>query len=168
MLRYLVGRRPAISSLPAVVGVAFLLRDRVTTIFVLTAVSFAVITFIVPVIVRGVAPNLVGQLLYVGSRYSATPVLLLWSAVLAEAIQLSRITQRRVTRYVPALACLIVLVPVWVLDFRPANLRTGGPAWNEQVSAAFTTCDAHPRREAILQISPPGWKVVLPCDDVSK
>ena len=33
--------------------------------------GFAFITFVVPVTVRGAGPNLVGQPLYVGSRYSA-------------------------------------------------------------------------------------------------
>ena len=70
-------------------------------------------------------------------------------------------------RYVPALACLVLLVPIWVLDFRPANLRTDGPRWNEQVDRAAVACKPHPEGKAILQISPPGWKVVLPCADVS-
>ncbi len=149
-------------------GWASALRHRATSIFVVTAVGFAVITFVVPVFVRGVGPSLVPVSgLYVGSRYSATPILLVWSAVLAEALQLTRVAHRRVTKYVPALACLILLTPVWVLDFRAANLRTPGPSWSKQVAAAVATCEAHPKKEAVLQISPAGWKVVLPCGDVS-
>jgi hypothetical protein len=153
--------------LGAVVAVAVLLRHRATLFFVIAAAGFAVITFVVPVVVRGVGPNLVGQPLYVGSRYSATPVLLVWSAVLAEAVRLTAVVERRAMRYVPLLACLVLLVPVWVLDFRPANLRSAGPRWSEQVALAAQACKSHPKRLAILQISPAGWKVVLPCRDIS-
>ena len=153
--------------LAAVVGVALLLRHRATLFFVVTAVGFAVIIFVVPVFVRGVGPNLVGQPLFVGSRYSATPVLLVWSAIAVEAVRLSQATQRRVAHFVPALACLVLLVPVWVLDFRTANQRTDGPGWNEQVAAATSACKSHPGGQATLQISPSGWEVVLPCRDVS-
>jgi hypothetical protein len=151
----------------AIVVGALLLRDRATTFFVVTAVGFAVLTFVVPVIVRGVGPNLVGQPLYVGSRYSATPVLLLWSAVLAEALYLSRDLRRPLVRYAPALVCLLLLLPVWVLDFRPANLRTSGARWNQQVSSVVARCRAHPEGSGNVQISPPGWQVVLPCKDIS-
>ena len=153
--------------LAAVVVVALLLRHRATLFFVVTAVGFAVITFVVPVFVRGVGPALLSQVLATGSRYSATPVLLIWSAVLVEAVRLTAVIPRRVARCVPALACLVLLVPVWVLDFRPANNRTGGPRWNEQTAAAATACKSHPAGDAKLKISPPGWEVVLPCRDVS-
>ena len=126
----------------------------------------AVLTFVVPIIVRGVGPNLVGQPLYVGSRYSATPVLLLWSAVLAEALYLSRALRRPLVRYVPALVCLLLLLPVWLLDFRAANLRASGAQWNRQVSSAVAKCKAHPNGNGVVQISPPGWQVVLPCKDI--
>lgn len=151
----------------AIVVGALLLRDRSTSIFVVTAVGFAVLTFVVPIIVRGVGPNLVGQPFYVGSRYSATPVLLLWSAVLAEALHMSRALQRPLVRYVPALVCLLLLLPVWVLDFRAANLRTSGARWNQQVSSAVAKCKAHPNENGDVQISPAGWQVVLPCKDIS-
>jgi hypothetical protein len=153
--------------LVAVVAAALLLRHRATSFFVVTAVGLAVVTFVVPVIVRGMGPDLVGYPLYVGSRYSATPVMLIWSAVLAEAVRLSETSQWRLNRYIPALVCLLLLVPVWALDFRQANLRTGGPRWDAQVTAASTSCRSHPGREAVLQISPPGWEVVLPCRDVT-
>ncbi len=153
--------------LAGVVGVALILRHRATSFFVVTAVGFAVITFVVPVFVRGSGPNLVTGPLYVGSRYSATPILLIWSAVVVVAVRLSQVAPRPVIRYVPAVACLLLLVPVWVLDFRTANLRTPGPPWNEQVAAATTTCRSHPEGQAIMQTSPPGWEVVLPCRYVS-
>ena len=152
--------------LAAVVGVALLLRHRATLFFVITAVGFAVITFVVPVTIRG-AGVIFDAPLFVGSRYSATPVLLLWSAVLAEAFRLSEVIPRRAARYLPALACLLLLVPIWVVDFRTANLRSAGPLWNEQVQLADTTCKSHPDGKASLQISPPGWSVVLPCKDVT-
>jgi hypothetical protein len=151
----------------AIVVGALLLRDRATTFFVVTAVGFAVLTFVVPVIVRGVGPSWGGQPLYVGSRYSATPVLLLWSAVLAEALYLSRALRRPLVRCAPALVCLLLLAPVWVLDFRPANLRTSGARWNQQVSSAVARCRARPEGSGSVQISPPGWQVVLPCKDIS-
>lgn len=151
----------------AVLGGAFLLRHRATTFFVVVAVAFAVITYVVPVFLRGVGPNEMTQPLLVGSRYSATPVLLVWSAVLAEAVQLSRITHGSLLRFAPAVGCLLLLAPVWTLDFRAANLRTPGPEWSEQVSAAVAKCASHPQGKAILQVSPAGWKVVLPCRDVT-
>jgi hypothetical protein len=150
-----------------VIGLAFLCRDRATIFFVTTAVAFAVITFIVPVIVRGAGPNLAGGALYIGSRYSATPVLLMWSALIAEVVQLRRMARSRLPRSLPVLACLLLLLPVWILDFRPANLRTAGPPWNQQVSDAVGACTSHPNAEATLRISPSGWDVVLPCRDIS-
>jgi hypothetical protein len=105
--------------------------------------------------------------LYAGSRYSATPVLLIWSAVLAEAVCVITTSQRRATQYAPALACLLLLVPVWVLDLRPANLRSSGPRWDAQVAAATRRCESHLIGQATLQISPPGWKIVLPCRDLT-
>jgi hypothetical protein len=151
----------------AVVGAALLLRHRATAFFVVIAVSFAIITFVVPVYLRGVGPNEVGQPLFVGSRYSATPVLLLWSAVLAMAVQLSRASEKALLRFAPAVVCLLLLVPVWALDFRPANLRTPGPRWNQQVSEAVARCKSHPKAQGVVQVSPPGWQVALPCEDVS-
>lgn len=153
--------------LAAVIGVALLLRHRATSFFVITAVGFAVITFVVPVFVRGAGRNLVGEPLFVGSRYSATPILLIWSAVVVVAVRLSDVAPRPMIRYLPALACLLLLVPVWVLDFRAANLRSPGPRWNEQVTAATSACKSHPEGHATLQTSPRGWEVVLPCTDVS-
>lgn len=152
--------------LAAVVGVACLLRHRATLFFVVTAVGFAVITFAVPVFTRGSGPTLVVAPLDLGSRYSATPVLLVWSAVLVEIVRLTQVISNRVTRYVPVLVCLLVLVPVWALDFRQANARTPGPRWNEQVATAADACRSRPDAQAILRISPSGWKIVLPCRDV--
>lgn len=150
-----------------VVGVAFLLHDRTTKFFVVTAVGFAFVTYIVPVIIRGVGPNELGPPLLVGSRYSTTPVLLVWSAVLAEVAQLvGTIDRRRAIRCLPILACLLALVPIWILDFRQTNLRTDGPRWNEQVSSAIATCKARPSSDITLQISPPGWHVVLSCNAI--
>ena len=152
--------------LAVVVGVAVLLRDRATLFFVVAAVGMAVITFAIPVLVRGSGPGLIDQAVFFGSRYSATPILLVWSAIIAEAYRVSQLVPRRVWRYVPALACLVLLVPVWVLDFQTTNLRTNGPRWNSQVTTATAYCRARPQANAVLQISPPGWKVVLPCSDV--
>jgi hypothetical protein len=152
--------------LAGVVALAVLLRDRATLFFVCVALGFAIITFAIPVTVRGVGPNLLGGPLYVGSRYSATPVLLVWSAVLAEAVCASERNPRQVIRYAPVLACLVLLVPVWVLDFRGANLRTNGPRWDAQITSATADCKSRPKGNAVLQISPPGWQVVLPCADV--
>jgi hypothetical protein len=151
--------------LAGVVAVAILLRHRTTLFFVIAAVGLAIITYAIPVAVRGAGPGLIIPPVYVGSRYSATPVLLVWSAVLAEVYQASKIIHPRWARYAPVAACLVLLVPVWALDFRTANLRTDGPRWDAQVSAATRLCDMHPKSKVALQISPPGWKVLLPCDD---
>ncbi len=84
--------------LAAVVGVACLLRNRATLFFVVAAIGFSAITFAVPVYTRGSGPTLVVAPLYVGSRYSATPVLLVWSALLVEVVRLSQVIPQRVTR----------------------------------------------------------------------
>ena len=152
--------------LACVVAVAILLRHRATIFFVVTSVGLAVITFVVPVVIRGAGPTMLGHPLLVGSRYSATPVLLVCSAVLVEVVRLTQVLQRRAVHYVPVLVCLVLFVPVWILDFREVNLRSAGPSWGEQVSLATHSC-ASGRRSATLQVSPPGWAVTLPCRDIS-
>jgi hypothetical protein len=153
--------------LAAIVGFGLLLRDRATSIFAITAIVFAGITFFVPVIVRGVGSGLVVLPIFAGSRYSATPVLLVLSALLVIATRVSFVHKQSVVRFAPMLICLVLLAPVWVLDLRTANDRSGGPEWSQELSAAVANCKSHPNATANLVESPPNWIIKLPCQDIS-
>ncbi len=110
----------------AVLGIAVVLRRRRLLVFVITSLSFSVLVLVVSVWVRGVGPAMFSTPVVAGGRYLATPILLIWGAVIAEATWVP-IASRFPVRSLGIALCCAVLIPVWVIDFRTANERTGGP-----------------------------------------
>ena len=152
-------------------------RDMKIRMFAAMALVFAVVTFVVPIWLRGVGPVLVHLPAGDYSRYAETPILLLISVLL---IRLESLPSEHYARWtVPSVALsLVVLVPFWVWDFRDSNLRTGGPAWSAQVTSAMRACGRQNRYlysfgsppesgSATLRISGgSGWQTVVPCSRI--
>jgi len=143
------------------------LRVRV---FTLTAASFCLGCYVVPVWLRGLGPTTQIARVEVASRYQAVPVLLLVSTILvvsdhwtkARALHGSR--QWRSVTVVAVCACL--LGATWVVDFRDSNQRSAGPSWGTQVARATVHCRRAPTTTVSLAIDPPGWDVSLTCRDL--
>lgn len=181
----------AVGALIACVVVAAGLSARSSGVraFTVAAAAFSVISFVVPVWLRGVSAVLSTSALDEGSRYEAVPLLLLISVVLVVAGHLSdpgavgpvravraghgaagpprgaRWSGRRAIA-VP-LTCAVLFLPSWVADFRDANLRSDGPTWQSQLVLARSHCRTSHARTATLLIDPPGWKAALPCRSIS-
>ena len=141
--------------------VALLVRDRSFRIFG-EALSFSIVTFIVPLWVRGVRFHHGQRASFIGSRYVETPILLLISVLLVEPERVRVGTQARYGLVGLAL-CGIILLPAWVVDFRWANLRSASPTWASEVRLGSLECKRHASTTALLKTSPPGWYVEIPC-----
>ncbi len=116
-----------------VLAVAIALRQRRVLVFVATSLVFAVLTLAVPVWSRGAgALMLTSNAAYAG-RYVATPILLVWGAVIVEAMG-SPTSTRFAARNIAIVACCACLIPVWAIDFRTPNRRSDGPLWSNQVA----------------------------------
>ncbi|MGH9029509.1 MAG: hypothetical protein ACRDV4_07830, partial [Acidimicrobiales bacterium] len=160
-------------------GIAFFTvsaRDKRVRAFVVTAVFFAVVTFLVPVTVRGVGRALAVRGVGSNSRYDATPLLLLVSATLVRLQSFT--TGVRLRRSLILSLGVLVLAPSWVLDFRDSDFRFSGPAWSTGVAAATSRCNgvirsyvtalglAENSGEVNVPISPRGLNissVTIPC-----
>jgi hypothetical protein len=155
---------PALGALlfVAVVALAFLLGDKSVRLLAVVAGFLSIVIFAVEVWTRGYAQEMTGAPVALGSRYSAVPQLLLLSVVLAVASQWKpgRAALKEVAG--PCL-CLLLLVPVWVIDLNGQNARSLGPQWSVQVSRAFAECRVSPAGSAMLSLAPKGWMVELPC-----
>jgi hypothetical protein len=169
----------------AVVVAGLSARSPGVRAFTVAAAVFSVVSFVVPVWLRGVSAVLSTSTLDEGSRYEAVPLLLLISVVLVVAGHLSGPGVTRAARAVDAprgggrpprrarwsgrkavavpLTCAVLFLPSWVADFRDANLRSHGPTWQSQLALARSHCQTSHARTATLLIDPPGWKVALPC-----
>ncbi len=150
--------------LVAVLAVAVVLRQRRLLVFVITALSFSVLLLAVPVSVRGVGAAMVGRNVFYAGRYVATPILLVWSAVIAEATSVP--SETRLARHIGVVLCCACLIPVWVVDFRTANGRSDGPPWGGEVAHARVACRGRSAGTEVLKISPLGWSAVVPCSDL--
>ena len=153
-------------ALLGVLAVAVVLRQRRLLVFVITSLGFAVVILVGSVCVRGVSAVMAYTPEQTASRYLAVPILLVWGAVIAEAVSVP-VPRRLALRYVAIVLCCACLVPVWAIDFRTANGRTEGPLWNEQVARASGACRGTPTRVTQgLKISPTGWSATVPCSDL--
>jgi hypothetical protein len=143
------------------VGLAAVQRGRQLRLFVWLALAEAVLLFVVPVFLRDAVGTLVAEPIEATSRWQVVPELLIISALLVAADAFLR---RR--RGVPWMIVVVVvlLAPAWIVDFRMPNPRIDGPRWSHQVAVARQVCEKDGRPQVPLQISPPGWSMVLPCD----
>ncbi len=165
-----------------VLGGALAFGDRRTRTFTVAAAASSVVSFYVPVWLRGLDSFLSVSPVEDGSRYALSASLLTLST-LAVALGRRRAAPawpshhralhrgpgragRRLLAHRPALAlalCTLALAPAWAVDLRDANMRSAGPAWGAQVATAAATCRAGGRRWAVLRTDPAGWSARLPC-----
>jgi hypothetical protein len=150
------------------IGVGGSLQVR---LFTLTAATFCVGCYVLPVWLRGLGPTMQIARVEVASRYQAVPLLLLVSVILVVADHWADACTERAPRHrsrdwraVTAVAlCACLLGPSWVVDFRDLNQRSAGPAWGSQVAKATAQCRNSPAATVSLAIDPPGWDVLLRC-----
>jgi hypothetical protein len=168
--------------------------ERSVRALAVAVIVLAPLCFLVPVWLRGVANEMeAGSSVGYSGRYAATPMLMVLGLVLAVAGAgatrgggarrgrgaHSRL-KRRGARYRllgvqswqgrrlglsgPVLACLLALMPAWVVDFRDGNARSGGPAWTTGVLAASSQCRGRPPAVLVsVPIDPPGMSVMVSC-----
>jgi hypothetical protein len=130
--------------------------------FTVFAGVLCVVTFVVPVWLRGAAPSMSQGSVELGSRYLVVPVLLLTSMFLAASDRMTLTVGRR-NWGIGALLCAALLVPSWTSDFRHSNTPTTNPTWSSQIRDASAMCRRSSRGGIELAFAPPGWTVRLPC-----
>jgi hypothetical protein len=111
---------------------------------VLTALLLSVSFFFAPLALRfngGFVPRISGEGLAFGSRYSASPILFVFTALVVAADEALHRRPTILTRALPAVVGALVLIAV-VRDFRAPNDRGPGPRWSSEVRAATRTCKA--------------------------
>jgi hypothetical protein len=145
-----------------VVVIGFMVRSQRVRLFVALTVSLAVLIYVVPVTLRGAVAIMAVSPVPFGSRYDATPILLIISALLVEAEYIYASGRWR-ARYAGFVVLTLLLIPAWVVDFDTANARSGGPLWRDQVAAAEIVCTSGHHEAVPVKSSPAGQYVVVPC-----
>jgi hypothetical protein len=140
---------------------ALVQRGRQLRLFVWLALAESVLLFVVPVFLRDSVGTLVAEPVEATSRWQVVPELLIISALLVAADVFTR--RKRGAPWM-IVVVLVVLAPAWIVDFRMPNPRIDGPRWSHQVAVAKQSCQKDNPPQVSLQISPPGWSMVLPCD----
>ena len=151
--------------------------------FAAAVAVLAPLCFIVPSWLRGAGPIVRAASVGFGGRYAATSMLMVVSALLVGACGAGAVPGRQAGRghrgggrHARArrprtgwvVACCLVLLPAWALDYRDWNGRSAGPTWAAQVAAARAACTTPGHaRLARLETDPPGVFVVLPCSVVA-
>jgi hypothetical protein len=149
-----------------VLVVAFVRRSPAEVLFVCSALFFTLFIFAGLVWIRGAAPLMTNATAQVGSRYVAVPMLLLLSALIAEADRF-QLKIRGMRANVGIVFCCLLLVPSWIVDLRTPNDRSPGPSWSRQVSVATAACRRDPKiTERLLRSTYPGWYAGVPCSDL--
>jgi len=121
---------------------------------VAAALLMSVILFATPVYLTGVnAP-----------RYSLSPVLLLYSAVVVLLDVRTDAKEASIWRISRAIVFALVLI-VWPLNLRVENQRSSGPSWPDGLKAGTAACLDH-ASQASIPITPEGWAVQLECRDL--
>lgn len=98
-------------------------------------------------------------------RYTVVPIWLLISAI---ACGLGDVSWRSARPLAAAPVLLLVfVVAVWAGNYRQPNRRATSPRWNRELIRASSACDEASLARVRVPIAPPGWSVVLPCDQLS-
>jgi hypothetical protein len=128
----------------AMAGWAIVRGDARLRLFAAATLILGIMLTVVPAVSRPwVTTSTVTTQWLPGSRYTATPILLLTSLaiVVADAWLLrSGATGWRIVRCAGASIIVIVLATTWVNDFRYVNVRTAGPDWPQTVSRFDNVC----------------------------
>ena len=62
-----------------------------------------------------------------------------------------------------AVACVLLLAPTWVVDFRDSNSRSRGPSWPVEIARASHRCASSGIKTATVPTDPTGWEARVPC-----
>lgn len=65
--------------------------------------------------------------------------------------------------FTAAVACLLLLAPTWVVDYRDSNSRSRGPSWPLEIARASRRCASGSIKIATVPTDPTGWEARLPC-----
>ena len=136
----------------------------------IAAIATSVVMFIAIAYQRDVGTTIAwqsGEYSGAVSRYVIVPALLLLSAALAllDSSLRSR-TERRGPPW-PVAVATVAIVAVIAISFDQAEPEVRGtPAWDAALEEAAATCPPLPGGEVPVQISPPGFGVLVPCDKI--
>ena len=131
-----------------------------------TCIAYSVITFVVPLIVRGVVGlvQLANRWNSNGTRYDVLGVLFVIAAVLV-LLSNARIGAR--ARQVLSALVVLQLAVVVGFAYHHTNGRSAGPEWQPRLAAARTQCRARHLTTVTVPITPGGVFVVpLSCADL--
>jgi hypothetical protein len=139
----------------------------------LLAIPISLVMFVVSVYQRAVGSEMVWPAhiwIEAAGRYAIVPALLLVSVA---AVMIDRRSRRREgesrPRWLPWAMVLLVVVVV-AFSFRVADPEArGAPPWEASLAHSGEVCEAEPTAtETGVATSPPGWGLLLPCDELEK
>jgi hypothetical protein len=128
------------------------------------AVLTAVGMFLISIYQRAVAAIMVwpgGTHNEFGGRYAMVPSLLLLSALFV-LLDRQRWSPRVWRSVVGATGVVLAIALATSLQ----TTERGGPHWRSALDAAAARCRAEPAAEAKVHVTPEGWAVYLPCEDL--
>ncbi|GAA2598702.1 hypothetical protein GCM10010399_31660 [Dactylosporangium fulvum] len=143
----------AVLLIAAVLLLAWLEKTSARWWFALAAALHSAALYVAPVGLSGIATP----------RYNVAPALLLLVAVV------SLVLPKYDARLLTALSVLIAIV--CVVNFRVANPRSEGPAWDDGIDSGRVACAQSPGGTVSIELPPlvaPGWHATLPCDYVDR
>jgi hypothetical protein len=134
------------------------------------AVPTSLVMFVVSVYQRAVGAQMVwAERMFTtgGSRYAIVPALLLVSAALAllDGAMRRQPGNRRLTWVGFATVAVLAVALAGSFWVRETTVR-GAPPWDASLHAAAAQCKAAGTTEVVLQTSPPGFAMQLPCDQL--
>lgn len=156
-----------------IVGFAFsLLRSsRGARYFACVAIFTSLMMFVIEAYQRATGTQMMwpaGTHFGTGGRYTIVPALLLVSAALVLIDHSS--ARRRGPSRLPwagfAAVAILLLGLVGSFDVRDTAER-GTPPWVNALQGAATACVANHLSQTTVATSPPGWGIVIPCDQLS-
>lgn len=139
----------------------------------LLAIPISLVMFVVSVYQRAVGSEMVWPAnvwTESAGRYAIVPALLLVSVA---AVMIDRRSRRREVegrpRWLPWAMALLAVVVV-ATSFRVADPEArGAPPWDASLEHSGEICEAEPEAtETGVATSPPGWGLLLPCDELEK
>lgn len=139
----------------------------------LLAIPISLLMFVVSVYQRAVGTEMVWPA-HVwnesAGRYAIVPALLLFSVA---AVMIDRRSRRREGEARPrwlayGLAALAVVVVGFSFHVEEPNAR-GAPPWEASLEHSAEVCESEPpEAEVGVATSPPGWGLLIPCDELAK
>lgn len=161
---------PLLAATAAGLVISAVRSSRGPRYFVAIAALTSLAMFVVSVYQRAVGTAMlwpVGSYNGTGGRYTIVPALLLISAalVLIDASWRRRPRPGRLSPAGFAAVGLLLLGMVVSFDVRDPATR-GEPPWDRKLDEAAVVCARERSAEVIVPISPPGFGVQLPCDDL--